>query len=415
MLTGAGQPTNAFLQFGRPPTSSALSNFNSICGRTENSSQLHADYCAAGEQNLMSGWGTRRNEWQFGLGVQHELLPRVSGEVTYNYRKYRNLTSNDIVGRGCDWYLASDPKACTDGYLAFQSPNHDFYSLPTTPSNPDLPNGGGYAILGLNNQNTQGALPNLGTVTTIQNGLSYSWGGFDTNFVFRGRGGMRISGGTSTGRSLRNTCDTDIDGPNTKGREGNPYGGGCVINNPYQTNIRANASYTIPWVDVLVGAVYQRRPGTSRSANLQYSNLDVAWNASSAARATAACDTNGATAGGETVGCFYNQGGNPGVTATTNLLDWGDLFGEPLTLVDLNFQKNLRFAGKRVNFGVQVYNLFNSDAVTGYNNTYTAFRLPDGTWVEDNPNTADVEVNNWGNVTNIITPRFMRFSVAFNF
>jgi hypothetical protein len=68
-----------------------------------------------------------------------------------------------------------------------------------------------------------------------------------------------------------------------------------------------------------------------------------------------------------------------------------------------------------VNFGVQVYNLFNSDAVTGYNNTYTAFRLPDGTWVEDNPNTADVEVNNWGNVTNIITPRFMRFSVAFNF
>jgi hypothetical protein len=258
-------------------------------------------------------------------------------------------------------------------------------------------------------------MPNMGTVTTIQNALEYSWGGFDTNFVFRGRGGMRISGGTSTGRSLRNTCGTDLDSPNTKGREGNLYGGGCVINNPYQTNIRANASYTIPWVDVLVGAVYQRRPGAARSASLQYSNLDIAWNASSAHRATEACDTNGGAPGGQTTGCFYGQFGNPGVTQTTNLLDWGDLFGEPLTLVDLNFQKNLRFAGKRVNFGVQVYNLFNSDAVTGYNNTYTAFRLPDGTWVEDNPNTADVEVNNWGNVTNIITPRFMRFSVAFNF
>ena len=62
------------------------------------------DYCDEAGQNLMQGWGKRRNEWQFGLGVQHELLPRLSAEVTYNRRKYGNLTDTDTVNQGCDYY-----------------------------------------------------------------------------------------------------------------------------------------------------------------------------------------------------------------------------------------------------------------------------------------------------------------------
>ena len=89
MLQPNGQPTQAFQTFGRAPTAAQLFTANSFCGRTENSSQLHRDYCAASGQNLLSGSGVRRSEWQFGLGVQHEILPRLSGEVTYNYRKYR--------------------------------------------------------------------------------------------------------------------------------------------------------------------------------------------------------------------------------------------------------------------------------------------------------------------------------------
>ena len=87
--------------------------------------------------------------------------------------------------------------------------------------------------------------------------------------------------------------------------------------------------------------------------------------------------------------------------------------GNPL--VDLNFMKNVRFANKRVSFGVNIYNLFNSDAATAYNGTYTRFLLPDGTWVEDDPNTTAVEVNNWRNITQIVSPRFMRFTVEVNF
>jgi hypothetical protein len=114
LLGPDGQPTTAFQTFGRPPTAAQLFTANSFCGRTENSSQLHRDYCAASGQNLMSGWGTRRSEWQFGLGVQHEILPRLSGEVTFNYRKYYNLTDSDTVGLNCDYFLGADNDQCID-------------------------------------------------------------------------------------------------------------------------------------------------------------------------------------------------------------------------------------------------------------------------------------------------------------
>lgn len=400
MLQANGTPTNAFLQFGRPPSASQLFNSNSICGRTENSSVLHQQYCDAAGQDLMSGWGTRRSEWQMGLGIQHEVLPRLSAEVTYNWRKYQNLTDSDTLGQGCDYHLGADYQTCIDNLMNFVGVNHDFYSF-RAPTDPRLPDGGGYLIRGVATQNVQGFLPNLGGVTTIQNALSYYWSGIDTNFTYRGRGGFRISGGTSTGGSQRNTCLVDGDTPNVKGREGNLHRGGCDIRRPWQTNVRANASYTIPWVDVLAGVVYQSRPGGERSATLAVPFAAAIWEPG---------DANRATSGG-----FFGAGTALNPTQNVNLLDWSDLWGERLSLVDLTLRKNIRFAGKRVNFGADIYNLFNSDAITGYVNDYTAF-LVNGQWQTDNPATPNVvEVNNWGNVQSIINARFVRFNVSVQF
>jgi hypothetical protein len=407
----AGLPTAAFLQFGRPPNSTQLANTNSFCGRTENSSALHQQYCQAAGQNLMSGWDTRRNEWQFGLGIQHELLPRLSGEVTYNNRKYYNLTTADTVGRGCDYYLGADPNACFQDLQNFKSPNYDFYSI-VAPVDPNLPNGGGYVIRGLTNQKVQGQLPGQGNVTVIRPELEYSWNGVDTNFTYRGPGGLRISGGSSTGRSQRNTCSTEGDTPSVKGREGSYAGApgpigvivaaGCVTNNPFQTNVRANASYTIPWVDVLLGVIYQSRPGSPIAAIWQAPFSQAVWEPASAARAT--------TAG------FYGTGTAVTTTQAVNLLDIGDVYGERISLVDLTFAKNVRFKGKRANFGLDVYNLFNSDAATMYNTTYTATRLPNGSWQADDPATPNaVEVNNWGAITGLVNPRFARVRVTLTF
>jgi hypothetical protein len=246
-------------------------------------------------------------------------------------------------------------------------------------------------------------------VTVIRDELGYTWAGFDTNVVMRARGGLRLSGGTSTGRSKRNTCDTMTDTPNVKGREGNAFRGGCINIEPFQTNVRANASYTIPWIDVLSSLVFQYRPGVARSANMTIYNTPdrVVWAGPS--------DVSTGSADRATMPQFT---GNPFPvnTVTVNLLDNNDLYGEGLRLFDMTFRKNVRFAGKRLSLGLDIYNLFNSDAALGYVNTYNYFLQGDGTYGGDDPNTTTIiETQDWGRINSITNPRFARFSLTFDF
>lgn len=112
------------------------------------------------------------------------------------------------------------------------------------------------------------------------------------------------------------------------------------------------------------------------------------------------CPTTGANAA--PVGCLY---GSQNSNLTTNLLDSSDLFGERISYFDVKLGKNLRFAGRRLNIGVDIYNVMNSDAILGYNSTYTI----------DNPATAAVEQNLWGTPSTLLAPRFARLTVQFDF
>jgi hypothetical protein len=409
-----GGPTSVFGQdatrYGRDPLSldaagTPLGLTTTQCGRREEG--IPADvqaYCDVYGESLLDGWGKRRSEWQLGIGIQHELLPRFSAEVTYNRRSYANLTVSDQLGIGCDRFNgAQDVRTCQDGYLNFTSPNYGFFSA-VAPTNPGLPGGGGYVIRGLANPNA--TLPvGRPSAVTIMNELSYTSNFVDTNFVWRGTDrwhlrGLRINGGTTTGRAVRDQCSTMLDGPDVQQHDGvtpscNPY-------TRWETNLRGTAAYTIPKIDVLVSTVFQMRAGPQRSATHTFSKNDVTWEASSIARATQPCPA-GATAG--QVGCFTPQGNT--ITATgyrVNMLNPGELYGPGYTIFDLKLGKNLRFASKRLNIGVDVYNLFNTDAVLTYQDNYD---------VADNPATAVVET--WGQATGLLSPRFARLSIQFDF
>jgi hypothetical protein len=78
----------------------------------------------------------------------------------------------------------------------------------------------------------------------------------------------------------------------------------------------------------------------------------------------------------------------------------GELYAlERVNLVDMRFAKILRFAQRRLDLGVDLYNLFNSNVTTAYQQTY-----------EQRTNGAA-----WLNPTGIAAPRLARFHATFNF
>jgi hypothetical protein len=392
-----GELSPDFVAFGRPPSSAAAENV--ICGRFEGASQLQRAYCEEAGQNLLTGWGKRRYEWQFGLGIQHEVRPGLVGEVTYNRRTYGNLTATDTLLVGCDFYgpraAVEDYQTCASRHLDYESDLYDFYSL-TAPVDPRLPGGGGYVVRGNRNQKAPGSLPaGAGDVTLVRDELGYYWHGIDTNISLRAARGLRVSAGTSTGRAVRNACYADVDEPNVRGREGNEYAGGCLQRPRFQTNIRGSASYIVPWVDMLVSAVYQFQPGPPLRANLLHTSEAAIWDESSSNRQGTP---------------FY-----PGRFQFANILDYGDQFGDNFHMWDMRLAKNLRFGAGRVSFGIDIFNMFNVDPGLLYFPNYNATLLPDGTWVEDNPATPNVEMNRWREVLSIPVPRHMKLSVRLDF
>ena len=401
---GAVTNLQTFRRFGADPykldeTGDAIGLQTTHCGRDEAGiPQAVKDYCARAGQNLLSGWGKRRSEWQYGIGVQREILTRLSAEVTFNQRFYQNQTLTDTLGVGCDLY-AANTEQCISDVANLRSPQYSFYSV-RAPLDPRLPNGGGYLINGLVDRNTAAALSGPEAIVAVP--YQYGWRGIDTNFVYRMRGGIRINGGTSTGKSFRDLCDFEINQPSQRQRDGG-QGPSCMVWRPWQTNVRGSATYTIPWADVLASVVFQSRPGVEKTATITYTYRDVIWAPGSEWRATntTGCPTTGATAA--PVGCIYGALNNNNITV--NALDFSDMWGERLTLFDLKLGKNFRFANRRLNIGVDVFNLFNSDAIDSYNPTFTV----------DNPATPAVEVNNWGNATSLVSPRFTQLTIQFDF
>ena len=310
---------------------------------------------------------------------------------------YSNLTVSDQLNIGCDRFLGAESmRECQEAALNYRSNTFDFYEV-IAPSDPRLPNGGGYRILGLNAPRP-GAPANQPTVQTLMEERDYVWNGVDTNFVWRGPGGLRVNGGTSTGRTQDDTCFAELDGPDVKGREGAEYLDGCLNTSPWRTRVNGTAAYTIPWVDVLVSTVFQSFPGVERSATMTFNKTDLTFMPGSEARATLPCAT--ATNG---VGCV--GGGNNSTTTVVNLLNNNELYGERVSLFDLKIAKNVRIGNTRTTIGVDMYNVFNSDAIQDYDDNYAL----------DNPATPANENATWGNPVSLVSPRFVRLSVQFNF
>jgi hypothetical protein len=50
--------------------------------------------------DVQHGWNVRNYDWQFGIAVQHEILPRVALDVSYNRRLWGNFFFTDNLALG---------------------------------------------------------------------------------------------------------------------------------------------------------------------------------------------------------------------------------------------------------------------------------------------------------------------------
>jgi hypothetical protein len=288
--------------------------------------------------------------------------------VGYYRRSFQNffVTDNQLVGPGdyTPW--------------TFVAPQH-----------PDLPGGGGYSI-------TQyaitrdAALRGARTYQTFETDFGEArtqyWHGIDVTLNARMRNGLMLQGGTSTGRGVRDTCDTvvKIDSPDPRG---------CHVTEPWMTSLRGLVAYTVPKLDVLVSA---------QMRSLNAANALPGLVGSTSATNGASLNANVAVPNSVVQASLGRVPGTALVTQTTtvNLLEAGQQYpDERVTQVDMRFAKIFRFAGRRADVGVDLYNLFNTN---------------DGTAFQQN---FDYATNGaaWLRPTSIVAPRFVRFNVTFSF
>ena len=201
--------------------------------------------------------------------------------------------------------------------------------------------------------------------------------------------GLTLQGGTSTGRGVRNNCSVTRALPELLLAAGNVNSrvDSCDVTEKWSTSFRGLASYTVPKVDVLVSASL-RSLETAPGGGVATNGLSLAANyvvpntiiAQSLGRLPA--------------------NALPTQTTTVNLLNPGQLYTlQRINLVDMRFAKILRFGGRRLDIGIDLYNLFNSNVTTSYQQTY-----------EQQTNGAA-----WLTPTAIAAPRLARLNVTLNF
>ncbi len=310
---------------------------------------------------ILNGWGVRPYDWQYGVSVQHEFLPRTSVEVGYFRRRFGNffVYDNVLLGPG------------------------DFQETTlTAPTNPNLPDGGGnpvtYSFLKAGRATT---VQDLYTSASDYGDYDVYWHGVDVTVNARMKNGLLFQGGTSTGRGVTDNCAVVAQLPELRqtaliNSSLNPFTNpwqptsACHIAEKWQTQFRGLASYTIPKADVLVSAVVQLKPNAS----------------------TGPTDTT-VGSNGTSLAANYAFSG----TQTVNLVQPGTLYGPRINTVDLRIAKVLNLGRARTTAGIDLYNAFNRNPGTAFNQTFSA-----GSTTYLRP-------------TTILQPRFVRFNVTVDF
>ena len=287
------------------------------------------------DPELTSGWGKRSSNWEFSAGVQHEVLPGTSVDVSYFRRWYAN-------------FVVTDDRAVA-------ATDFDTFSI-TAPAHPSLPGGGGYVISGLYDINpARFGVPANNFITLANNygKQTENWTGVDATVNARPRPGMLLQGGLSAGRTVTDNCEVVARLPESVLTVSDtapniPY---CHVEEAFSTQIKFLGSYTIPRVDVQVSGRFQSLPGPQIVANYDAPNSVVS---PSLGRNLAGTQAN----------------------VPVNLVEPGTMYGERMNQLDLRIGKIFRFGRFRTSASLDVFNMFNANPVLTQSPAFATWLRP---------------------------------------
>jgi hypothetical protein len=282
---------------------------------------------------VLSGWGVRPYDWQFGVSVQQEIAPRTSIEAGYARRWFGNFFVFDNIN--------------------LQPSDFQLTTL-TAPANAKLPGGGGYPVsyyftkAGVNVSNIQDRY----TFASDYGDWTNYWQGVDITLNSRLRNGFVMQLGSSTGRAITDNCavvakvpevlNPALTNPSAFPPPSTQPADSCHKVESWQTQVRGFATYTVPKADVLISGIFRFQPNSSFGF--------------------------GATPEGNSTGLSANYTAPNG--QTVNLLPPGQIFGPRINQVDARFGKVFKFSDRRAEVSVDLLNLFNANTGTAFQQTY---------------------------------------------
>jgi hypothetical protein len=245
----------------------------------------------------------------YSAGVQHELLPGLSGSVNYYYRKYyQDFWVDNVATTHADYTI-----------IPIQDPRGNGETIPV------------YSI----------APAKLGVIDNVrfnstENGRRYN--GFDFSLNARLRNGTQVQGGITSGTLTEKICQ--VDDPNAL-----RY---CDAHYPYVNHYKLSGTYPLPWGFRFSG-LFQSVPGTqsSRDGGNVGKDLNVIY---SVGRAIA-----------------------PGLTQTTvnvRLNEPGTVYLDRVNQLDFAVARDFRMGRLLVRPQFDFFNALNSNAITQVNTSW---------------------------------------------
>jgi hypothetical protein len=326
---------------------------------------------------ILSGWGARGYNWEYAISGQHELAPRISVAAGWYRRSFGNQT------------------VTVDNRYSIAKGSYDGPFCVNTPSNPNLPDGGGYQVCGLYDLKPTVAaqpLPQSSTLSFSSNygGETNIYEGYDASITARPKPGFFLNAGITAGKRVFDQCNlvnygvfSFLTSNPTLGQQeiSEIYPNGdkaCHQDLPYRPDFKFLGSYSLPY-DVQLSGTFQFTRGLQTGGAAP--SLLAQW----AAPATAT-----------TLGRTY---ANNAATRTWNLIEVGENYGNyNLKQLDLRASKRFRVSQYRLRVDFDAYNIFNSNWPYTVSNTFST-----------------LATSQWLRPTNVLQARFFKFGINFDF